>query len=149
MKIKSLLATVVGVSTLAFSSAMWASLPLENRLSPELNTGSPAIGFTEVDILYKPGKTKKRGTTADTVFFAESSLSSIFTLIQPGDFVDVVGAGAAADWTGTSNDFLGDFILDAKISPKGTLKSGGTFGFWSLDDRFDSVGLTIRLQQAG
>jgi hypothetical protein len=111
----------VALSVLAYtaSAAAWAVLPADNRISPTIDWGYPAIHFDEVAVEYKPGKTKGK-TLEDNRFFANSTVNTTLTLMGPG-------------YDGVT--FAGDFIVDAFISPKGSLKSG-YFGFYSNDPMF-------------
>lgn len=105
----------------------WA-VPLDNPLgnqgdayNPSGGTpsGDPAILFTDIELNYKPGRTKKRTGGGDTGFTGRSTTSSQFA----------VRAG------GIETNFGGSFELNASISPKGTFK-GGWFEFTSTDAMF-------------
>lgn len=98
----------------------WAGVvPLENRLPAWEDYGSKRIDFTNIDIAYKNGRTKK-GRTEDTSFFGESNTNSTFSLFSRTDgYVDV--------------PFNGEFIIDANISSRGVLRDGSSFGFYSND----------------
>lgn len=117
--LKSSLSTVVaGLIALAVivPSSFAGVVPLENRLPAWGDYGSKTIDFTNVDVTYRNGRTKK-GRTDDTVFFGESTNSTVLSL---------------NDGT-TSTVFDGDFIIDANISSKGVIREGSTFGFYSND----------------
>lgn len=112
-------AVTLGVLAYAASAVAWAALPADNRIPGATDYGYPAIHFDEVAVEYKPGKTKGK-TLEDNRFFANSTSNTTLTLMGPG-YDNVT--------------FSGDFIVDAFISPKGSLKSG-YFGFYSNDAMF-------------
>lgn len=104
--------------------AAWAgTVPIDNRLPEWEDFGSKTVDFTDIAINYTNGRTK-RGVTADTVFFAESTDTSLFSLNAPTDGIfDVPFEG-------------GHLIIDANISSKGVLRAGSTFGIYSTDAMF-------------
>lgn len=131
----------LGVVALAVNSAASAgSLPLENRLDAWDDFGSKAVNFTNVDIKYTNGKTKK-GQTTDTVFFGASNTSTQFELYSP---VDGYGSGSTTEQVpfGSGVGFDGVLVIDARISSRGVLRSGSTFGIYSSDAVFGSANTT-------
>ncbi len=116
-------ASAIAVGLLAYtaSSVAWANLPADNRFPQATDWGYPAIHFDNVAVEYKPGKTKGKKID-DSEFFAVSTPSTTLTLMGPG-------------YDGVT--FAGSFVVDAFISPKGSLKEG-TFGFYSQDAMFSS-----------
>ena len=70
---KLLLGSITGIFVSLFisSAAFAAAVPLENRLDTWEDRGSKTVDFTNIDINYINGKTK-RGVEGDTAFFAES-----------------------------------------------------------------------------
>ena len=134
-KQKRLLASVLGVITLTMSSATFAGVvPLENRLAAWDDYGTATVNFTDIDVKYTNGKTK-RGVTDDTVFFAQSSNTSQFELFAP---TEGYGTGPNDQFVpfGSGVGFDGALIIDAKISSRGILRSGSTFGIYSNDAMF-------------
>lgn len=122
--------TVAGLTALVVvvPSALAGVVPLENRLPAWEDYGTKTVDFTNVDISYTNGRTKK-GNTTDTVFFGESSNSTVLSLNSATDGYDNVV-------------FDGDFIIDAQISSKGVLRDGSTFGFYSNDAMFGTGNTT-------
>ncbi len=111
-----------GLVALTVSSICAAELPPENRLSGPIDSGAPAVTFEDIAISYKPGKTKRKGQE-DSTFFAESTNPNGFGIL-----------GSDGNQTYFTDGYL---ALDAKISPKGTLKPGGYFEIWSSDSMFN------------
>ncbi|MDT8386125.1 MAG: VPLPA-CTERM sorting domain-containing protein [Thiogranum sp.] len=123
MKQSQWISAAAGALALTTAAVSSAAVPLENRLPYDTDSGAPAVTFTDVAIEYKPGKTNKRKGDSDTQFFAESTSTSSFSILDPN-----------GDHTYFTDGFM---ALDAQISPKGTLKQGGYFGVWSGDSMFD------------
>ena len=134
---KQLLGTIAGIFVSLFitSTAFAGAVPLENRLDAWEDYGSKAVDFTDIDITYKNGKTR-RGITADTEFFAESTDISQFFLDSVSDGYDMQG-------------FNGYLVIDANLSSKGTLRSGGTFGIYSNDSLFDGYSTDYNCNKQG
>ena len=116
-------ALAIGLLAYTVSFAASAALPSENLIPGAPVFGSPSIHFDNVALTYKPGKVTGKKAEDDR-FFAVSTPSTTLSFM------------------GVNNNatFTGDFILDAFISPKGTLKSG-TFGFYSNDAMFGGAPL--------
>lgn len=117
------------VASLAISStSMAAELPLDNRLPAWDDYGTETVDFTNIDINYVNGK-KKRGIIGDSVFFGESTETSVFNLNGPDDRGTV---------------FNGYMVIDAKLSSRGRLRTGETdngdkissFAIYSTDAMF-------------
>ena len=127
LKSIALAAVVLAVN----SAASAGSLPLENRLDTWADYGSSTVNFTNVDIKYTNGKTKK-GQTTDTVFFGASNTSSQFELYSPEQGY---GTGTQTEFVpfGSGLGFDGVLVIDARISSRGVLRAGSTFGIYSSD----------------
>ena len=133
---KQLLGTIAGIFVSLFitSTAFAGAVPLNNRLDAWGDYGTKAVYFDGVDISYKNGKTK-RGITGDTEFFATGGTN--FRLDSLVDGYDMVGI----------ND--GYLVIDANLSSKGTLRSGGTFGIYSTDSMFDAYSTDYNCNKQG
>ena len=126
--------SIAGVfaSLVISSTALAAELPAENRLPFWGEAGSPTVSYTNIDINFKNGK-KKKGITDDSVFFAESTDLSTFSLDGPG-FPDF--------------GFDGYMAIDAKLSSRGRLRTGetdnrdkvSTFGIYSTNTALFGTG---------
>ncbi len=139
MKTTSMLKGMVaglGLSLLA-PAAAWA-VPADNPLPTYDRNGSPAILFTNAELEYKPGRTKKRSGGGDTGFTAFTQFkteNSVFTLRN-----------------GTTDTVFSDGYLElhATISPKGTFRNGW-FVISSTDSMFgfDSNSTVERCKRTG
>ena len=110
------------VASLAISStSMAAEVPPENRLPTWDDFGTETVDFTDIAVNYIHGK-KKKGIVGDTVFFAESTDTSVFNL-NGGDDRGTV--------------FDGFMVIDANISSRGRLlQEVSSFGIYSTDAMF-------------
>lgn len=133
---KQLLGLIAGIfASLFISSAAFAgAVPVENRLDAWEDYGTKAVYFDGVDITYKNGKTK-RGITSDTEFFATGG-----TNFRLDSFVD------GYNMQGMNDGYL---VIDANLSSKGTLRSGGTFGIYSTDSLFDAYATEYNCNKSG
>ena len=116
------------IASLAISStSMAAELPAENPLYWS-GTGSETINFTDIDINYRNGKSRK-GIVGDSLFFAESTSTSIFEL------------NGGLDRPGTAESiFNGYLVIDAQLSSRGKLRDASSFGIYSDDAKFANQG---------
>ena len=128
----SMLVGLVGLTISAVSSA--ETVPLDNRLPAWGDFGYPRIDFTNIDVRYTNGKTSRRGVAKDGVFFAEDNSLSTFTLQGPG-------------YDGVAFD--GGMVIDAKISSRGVLRAGSTFGIYSNDAMFTGPVVNYGCNQQG
>lgn len=111
------------VSLAISSTSMAAEVPPENRLPTWADYGTETVDFTNIAINYIHGK-KKKGIVGDTVFFGESTETSVFNLNGPGDRGTV---------------FDGYMAIDANISSRGRLlQESSSFGIYSTDAMFDN-----------
>lgn len=110
---------------LSGSSYVWAShdhLNYDNPLAPWEKSGNKTIDFTNVDIVFTPGKLR-RGDVDDSTFEVDTTSTSVFTLNSIDDaHVNTV--------------FNGVLVIDVKISKRGIIVDGSTFSVYSTDALF-------------
>lgn len=133
---KQLLGSIAGIFVSMFitSTVFAGAVPLNNRLDAWGDYGSKAVYFDNVDISYQNGKTK-RGITGDTEFFATG-----------GDNFRLDSIIDGYDMQGMNDGYL---VIDANLSSKGTLRSGGTFGIYSTDSMFDAYSTDYNCNKQG